>query len=95
MNSKKTENQVDKSDRDTQLKKFYRSEFELYEECMDIAQEKNAQEKVFKAYERLLKAYYKNLRMSLKITNIGDSTQKNFKNTRSSKKSRRKIKSNI
>ncbi|MDD2650531.1 MAG: PAS domain S-box protein [Candidatus Cloacimonetes bacterium] len=75
MNSKKTENQVDKSDRDTQLKKFYRSEFELYEECMDIAQEKNAQEKVFKAYERLLKAYYKNLRMSLKITNIGDSTQ--------------------
>ncbi|MCB5250790.1 MAG: PAS domain S-box protein [Candidatus Cloacimonetes bacterium] len=75
MNSKKTENQVDKSDRDTQLKKFYRSEFELYEECMDIAQEKDAQEKVFKAYERLLKAYYKNLRMSLKITNIGDSTQ--------------------
>lgn len=66
---------VEKTERDEQLQKFYRNEFDFYLESrqklledLDICQLKES-------YDELSKAYYKSLRKMMKITNIGDSTQ--------------------
>lgn len=67
--------QPEKLDRDSQLKKFYRNEFELYEESNSLLNNIVSKDTLVKQYKKLVKAYYKNLRMSLKITTIGDSTQ--------------------
>jgi len=75
MNEKSMNEHLDKIDRDTQLKKFYKSEFELYEQSRQLLNENPDEPALLSAYQNLLKAYYKNLKMTLKITNIGDSTQ--------------------
>ncbi|HPY96379.1 MAG TPA: PAS domain S-box protein [Candidatus Cloacimonadota bacterium] len=75
MSEKTNDNQPVKLDRDSQLKKFYKNEFELYEESNSLLNNFVSKDTLMKQYKKLVKAYYKNLRMSLKITTIGDSTQ--------------------
>lgn len=66
---------TEKSDRDEQLQKFYRNEFDFYLESRRILSDEQDFTSLKEQYDELSKAYYKSLRKMMKITNIGDSTQ--------------------
>lgn len=63
-------------DKDDQLKKFYKNEFDEYLFHNDhIEKELSDPEQLKTLYSQLHKSYYKVLKKMMKITNIGDTTQ--------------------
>lgn len=64
-----------KLEKDDQLQKFYKTEFEMFLESKNVIDSELSKEELKLSYSDLSNAYYKALKKMMKITNIGDSTQ--------------------
>ncbi|MCK9329054.1 MAG: PAS domain S-box protein [Candidatus Cloacimonetes bacterium] len=63
-------------DKDEQLSKFYKKEFEEYLiHLQNLNNDNLSLDELKENYSRITNSYYKSLRKMMKITNIGDSTQ--------------------
>ncbi len=75
--SKISDNDFDnRVDKDEQLSKFYKKEYEEYLNHLEILKNDDLSAEELKTYYcKLTNSYYKSIKKMMKITNIGDSTQ--------------------
>jgi len=69
------DNDILRPDKEDQLHKFYKAEYEAFLESKRIQEIDISKDDLQEAYLNLSNAYHKTLKKMMKITNIGDSTQ--------------------